>query len=61
VRIEKPSGKKNSAPTVRRRDIGKMSALTRKKKEKERVTVAATRSKEACNLEINTVWGDESD
>jgi hypothetical protein len=38
-----------------------MSALTRKNKEKERVTMAATKSKEACNLETNTAWGDESD
>jgi hypothetical protein len=48
-------------PTVRRRDIEKMSALTRIKKEKERVTVAAAKSKKACNLETNTAWGDESD
>jgi hypothetical protein len=33
----------------------------KKKREKERVTVAATKSKEACNLETNTAWGDESD
>jgi hypothetical protein len=48
-------------PTVRRRDTGKMSALTRKKRKKERVTMAATKSKEACNLETNTAWGDVSD
>jgi hypothetical protein len=34
-RTEKPSGKKISAPTVRRRDIGKMSALTRKERKKK--------------------------
>jgi hypothetical protein len=40
-RMEKPSG-----------DIGRMSALTRKKKkEKERMSVATTKSKEACLLE----------
>jgi hypothetical protein len=33
----------------------------RKKKEKERVTVAAAKSREACNLETNTAWGDKSD
>jgi hypothetical protein len=58
-RTEKPSGKKTSVPTVRRMDIGKMSA--QEKKEKERVIVAATKSKEACNLETNAAWGDESD
>jgi hypothetical protein len=33
----------------------------KKKNEKERVTVAAAKSKEACNLQTNTAWGDESD
>jgi hypothetical protein len=67
ARREAPAGEngeilweKTSAPTIRRRDIGKMSAL-KEKKEKERVTVVATKSKEACNLETNTAWGDESD
>jgi hypothetical protein len=35
-RMEKPSGKKTSEPTVRRRNIGKMSVLTRKKKRKKK-------------------------
>jgi hypothetical protein len=43
ARREAPTGEneetlceKNSAPTVRRRDIGKMSALTRKNKKKKK-------------------------
>jgi hypothetical protein len=53
---------KISVHTTRKRDIGEMNALIRKKKnEKKKVTVAATKSKEAYNLETNEAWENKSD
>jgi hypothetical protein len=53
--------RKNQCAHCKEEDHWKNECPNKKKKEKERVTVVATKSKEACNLETNTAWGDESD
>jgi hypothetical protein len=56
-----PLGKKNQCAYCKEEGHWKNECPNKKKKEKERVTVAAVKSKEDCNLQTNAAWGNESD